>query len=346
MLLENTKSSLIANKAVVHTVDLPPSVSKIYVILDHPEGGRSVSQELWDLVQHMLADRSQGGSRSQGARWPSLLIGILYDGEGRLMTPSHTSKVAANQDRKIQRRRYRYYHTRPDAEGGMAWRVTASDIEPLVVARLATFLEDQHAVIAMADDCDAAAINALLSAALGLAAILRSAAVGECQAIVKTIVRRIDLAHDNIAININDAGLRAQLGLPEPQGEVDDDQEVVLDCPVAKVRRGHALRLILPPSAPIAPPPHRDDKLVQLVAEAHAAQMLVMENLDKPLATIAAEHSRCRSRLAKLVGLSCLAPDIVTAIIEGRQPTTLTAKQLSSIALPLCWKEQRASLGF
>lgn len=53
-----------------------------------------------------------------------------------------------------------------------------------------------------------------------------------------------------------------------------------------------------------------------------------------------------RTRFAKLVGLSCLAPDIVTAIIEGRQPAELTAKMLTSIGLPICWREQRAALGF
>ena len=174
---------------------------------------------------------------------------------------------------------------------------------------------------------------------------------GDHRTVIETIVRRIDLAHDHIAICINGAGLRAQLGLPEaPSQDLDayevDAQETVLHCPVIKVRRGHALRLILPPSTPSAPPQQRDDKLVQLVAEAHAARMLVMEHPAKAIATIATEHSRCRTRLAKLVGLSCLAPDIVTAIVEGRQPAKLTAKLLTNIDLPLSWQEQRAALGF
>jgi site-specific DNA recombinase len=305
-----------------------------------------VSQELWDQVQHTLSDRSQGGSTSPSVRSPSLLIGILYDGEGRLMTPSHSSRMSASKGGPAQRLRYRYYQTRPDAEGGMAWRVTASDIEPLVLGRLATFLEDQQAIISMVEVRDAAAINAALSSALGLAATLRSAAVGDHRTVIETIVRRIDLEHDNITIRINCAGLRAQLELAEQIDIEADDKDIVLHCPVQKVRRGHALRLILPPSATTALPHQRDDKLVQLVAEAHAARALVMDHPDKAIATIAAEHGRCRTRLAKLVGLSCLAPDIVTAVVEGRQPATLNAKLLSSIELPLCWREQRVALGF
>ena len=45
-------------------------------------------------------------------------------------------------------------------------------------------------------------------------------------------------------------------------------------------------------------------------------------------------------------GLACLAPDIVTAIVEGRQPLALTAATLLAIQMPLCWKAQRAMLGF
>ncbi len=305
-----------------------------------------VSEELWDDVQRALANRSQGGSTSQVTRWPSLLITLLYDGEGRPMSPSHSTRKAANADGTTQRRRYRYYQTRPDAEGGVAWRVTASDIEPLIRSRLAAFLEDQQAIIAMAENRSAEVINAILSSALGMAAKLHSQVTGECRSTIKQIVRRIDLGQDNIAITVNNVGLRGQLGLPEVSSEEVALEETVLHCPVVKVRLGHALRLILPPSTPAVPPRARDGKLVQLVAEAHAARKLVLENAGRTVASIAADHGRCRTRLAKLVGLSCLAPDIVTAIVEGRQPAKLTPNVLTTIDLPLSWREQRAALGF
>ncbi|WP_310534090.1 hypothetical protein [Novosphingobium sp.] len=38
--------------------------------------------------------------------------------------------------------------------------------------------------------------------------------------------------------------------------------------------------------------------------------------------------------------------DIITAIVEGRQPTSLTARTLHDIDLPLAWADQRALLGF
>ena len=90
----------------------------------------------------------------------------------------------------------------------------------------------------------------------------------------------------------------------------------------------------------------RDEKLVALVAEAHQARKLILARPDQSIAAIAASHSRCRTRLGKLAALACLAPDIVTAIVEGRQPASLTARTLQNIDLPLAWPDQRALLGF
>jgi len=53
------------------------------------------------------------------------------------------------------------------------------------------------------------------------------------------------------------------------------------------------------------------------------------------------------SHLTRYARLSHLAPDIIRAIIEGRQPRQLTARHLSrGITLPLCWNAQRRLLGF
>jgi hypothetical protein len=73
---------------------------------------------------------------------------------------------------------------------------------------------------------------------------------------------------------------------------------------------------------------------------------LVTANPEQSIASIAAAANRCRARLAQLLALSCLAPDIVTAIVEGRQPSTFTARSLLAADIPHCWHEQRGVLGF
>jgi hypothetical protein len=89
----------------------------------------------------------------------------------------------------------------------------------------------------------------------------------------------------------------------------------------------------------------RDERLIALVVEALHARELVLSQPERSIASIAAEHGRCRTRLAKLLGLSCMAPGVVIAILEGRQPEALTARQLSGMVLPTDWAQQCRILG-
>jgi hypothetical protein len=54
-----------------------------------------------------------------------------------------------------------------------------------------------------------------------------------------------------------------------------------------------------------------------------------------------------RNELARFARLRTLAPDIVSAIVEGRQPASLSARKLlRTTYLPVDWSEQRIALGF
>ena len=55
-----------------------------------------------------------------------------------------------------------------------------------------------------------------------------------------------------------------------------------------------------------------------------------------------------KGRLTSLIRLSYLAPDIVRALLEGRQPIELTPTQLLRLSkdLPHDWSEQRHVLDF
>ena len=51
------------------------------------------------------------------------------------------------------------------------------------------------------------------------------------------------------------------------------------------------------------------------------------------------------AHVRRLLRFAYLAPDIVEAIVEGRQPRILTVKLLLR-AIPLDWADQRAAFGF
>ncbi len=62
---------------------------------------------------------------------------------------------------------------------------------------------------------------------------------------------------------------------------------------------------------------------------------------------LARQYRVDRDDVGKALKLAFLAPDIVQAIIEGRQPVDLTAARLMRLSnLPASWEDQRRLLGF
>ncbi|RVQ67537.1 recombinase family protein [Croceicoccus ponticola] len=296
-----------------------------------------VSPDLWEDVQAMLKANASGTSRRLKVRQPSLLVGKLHDGEGRDMTPSHTTKPG---------KRYRYYVTRPDmVDGSPAWRVSAFDLEQLVCQRFAELLCDQQFLCRLVPDNDADSIQLAIAAGDLAAATLRSGSVHDKAALLETIIDRINLGDGGIEIMTSPALIRSTLDLTSASDE--REEPTILALPATKVRRGHQLRLIIPGPADLSNIPlRRDEKLVSLLAEARAARNLVQSQPDQSIASIAAGVGKCRTRLGKLAALACLAPDIVTAIVQGRQPASLTSRSLLDAELPLAWTDQRRVLGF
>ena len=62
------------------------------------------------------------------------------------------------------------------------------------------------------------------------------------------------------------------------------------------------------------------------------------------LQALAERDGITRRYIRRLVGLAFLSPELVEAILQGRQPIELTATRLTELDLPLDWTEQRRLL--
>jgi site-specific DNA recombinase len=305
-----------------------------YFAGEHPA---IIPADLWDAVQEKLKANASGTSRRLRSQQPSLLVGLVFDGEGRSMTPSHATKPG---------KRYRYYVTRPDQlDDAPAWRVSAHDLERLVCERLSDLLTDQQFLCDLAEGNTADAIQQVLARADLMAATMRSGSAREQAGLLPAMITRIDLHEAGIDVTVDKSLLGSSLGLEAAADTAN--LQLILTLPATKVRRGHQLRLVIPgPQTISIDQASRDDRLVALVAEAYQARQLILASPDQSVAAIATSQGRCRTRLGKLAAIGCLAPDIVTAIVEGRQPVSLTARTLQDIDLPHAWADQRALLGF
>ncbi len=229
-----------------------------------------VSPELWDAVQARLKTNAAGPSKRSRFKEPSLLTGLLYDGEGRAMTPSHASKPG---------KRYRYYVTRPDLVAeAQAWRVPADDLEQLVCKRLAELLADQHLLCELAGEITADRIKRLFAAADVTAATIRSGSAHERCHLLAALIECIALREDGVSLMIARSKLASMLGLDAPADLFAEP--LVFDLPATRLRRGHQLRLVIPGRASVPEESASgDDKLASLLAEAQEVQRDVLAHL-------------------------------------------------------------------
>jgi hypothetical protein len=90
---------------------------------------------------------------------------------------------------------------------------------------------------------------------------------------------------------------------------------------------------------------HRSATFASLAVGAHRWFDEISTGKARSLAAIAAREGLAVRYVGRLIRLAFLAPEIVESIVEGRQPTTLTAEALTRrIELPLSWCAQRTAL--
>src|SRR5690349_5916393 len=90
-----------------------------------------------------------------------------------------------------------------------------------------------------------------------------------------------------------------------------------------------------------------DARLIKLLIKARWFNAALVGSDGVPFAALPKRQGVSPSYFTRLVRLSYLAPDIIQAILDGRQPRDLTAdKLLAHSRLPLTWYQQRMVLGF
>jgi site-specific DNA recombinase len=114
-------------------------------------------------------------------------------------------------------------------------------------------------------------------------------------------------------------------------GDESERHLMVLTIPARLKRTGIEMRLVVEDGSE---PANVDSVLVRLLLRAHAIRTRLLEEPSLPLKEIAAEEGISSSYVTRLLRLAFLAPDIVTAILNGRHPPQLTANRLMDV--PAC----------
>ena len=114
-----------------------------------------------------------------------------------------------------------------------------------------------------------------------------------------------------------------------------------------KIRRRPGRKTVVTPVSPAgadsAIATRADPALVKALARALRYQRLLDEGRYASISEMAAAERIERGYLGTLLRLTLLAPDLVEAILDGRQPSGLTLPALMT-PVPVQWERQRAAL--
>jgi hypothetical protein len=91
--------------------------------------------------------------------------------------------------------------------------------------------------------------------------------------------------------------------------------------------------------------PRCDETLVKALVRAHRWRRRIESGRAKSVTDLAAQERVTDAYVCRLLPLTCLAPDIVEAILDGRQPKGLRLAEMLGNG-PLSWDVQRPAFGF
>jgi len=274
-----------------------------------------IGQELWEQVQQVLAENRQALKTGAHFASGSLLKGLIFDDASNRMSPIHANKGG---------RRYRYYVSQPllqhrPEEAGSAPRVPAHDLEKLVTDKIFEMLAaDVRTRVATSNHKEG----------------------DERQLLVRRVLKRVEVSERLVRIQTDVA---ACLSEESGRGEAGASEPRTVEVPFDFVRwRGGTQ--IVPADGSQALNDRSNSELIRAVARGQLWWNQLLTGHARTVAEVARRAGVTTRYARRIIRASFLAPDIVEAILDGRQPAALSVLQLRMP--PADWAEQRRLLGF
>ena len=300
-----------------------------------------IDQALWDQVQPLLTRTRAEHASGIHAKAPALLAGMLFDADGARLTPTHAIKRGT---------RYRYYVSaalvRGTANGAQGWRIPAADLDKIVVQTVCSMLVDPVLLLdtQAPQSNNASSGRALIEAGRKLGHLLTAEPLHAARAHLTTLACRITLHPGRIEIQLSTRRLFQLFGAV-PIADDEPDPPILRSVPATLKRAGREMRMT---AGDLPEPTTADPSLLRLLARAHDLHDHLATDPELSIAQLATEQKLSTTYVYRLLRLRWLAPDIVTAILEGRQPATLNATAImhQKSMLPAAWTDQRRHLAF
>ena len=304
-----------------------------------------IEQDLWESVQQRLQRNRVKSITRATAKHPSLLSGLLFDDNGNVMSPTHTSK---------RNRRYRYYVSQAvllfrEQEAGSVARISAKAIEEAVSNAITRLFNNSLELMDALGSPDWSIVQreSLLAKAGEIAKKWSGWATYEQAKALRGWVDQIIVGRKKIVIHFSKPGLLNSL-IPEirpSKNVLDKKQEFEISIHVNYKRCGIESKLIIPSENPSNAHPHSVKAIQEALSKALNWNQSLLSGAVSSMAELAAQENVTQRYIAHLLKLAFLSPGIMEAITKGKIPSDLTLGKLKN-GIPLDWKEQAYKFGF
>jgi len=295
-----------------------------------------IDAETWAAVRNRFDANASDHRCKAHVTEPSLLAGVAGRCLGERLTASHAVKKG---------RRYRYYvSTEAGTDRPQGWRLAAQEIEDAVIRVLVDALTRPAMLLERFDTADTPSdqTRKLLDRATRFAAALNRSPAERAK-VVRDLIEKVVIEENTITIRIRRSSLSGGAVAP-PSSESPSDSPIELTAPVAFRRRGVEMRLVLPEVATQNDRSRCDPTLIKAIARGRAWFEELAAGRARSLRELAERDGITRRYVRRLIDLAFLSPNLVEAILQGRQPVELTATRLTELDLPLDWTDQRRLL--
>ena len=310
-----------------------------------------VEQALWDKVQALLQKNAAQKARIPDNKdRPYLLKGIIVNPNGYAMTPSSKLKNG---------RQYRYYVSIEAIKKGArecpVRTVAAQMIEDVILDRIKWLFNSPEWIARMTNIKESRLKTADWRAALQSFTEMWDELFPVEQArIVSLMIKKVVMHQDRILIHFRPLGMITLLQEVKSDLKIDQrnmttleiEDDVTLEVPIS-LKKGGARKFIKAANGTdivSSRHPKYDDALIKAVIRAHGWKEKIEEGAVRTIEALAKDEGLRDTYVSKIIKLTELAPDITVAILNGRQPPSLTLSQIEDI--PLLWEEQRRAFGF
>ena len=304
-----------------------------------------ISEEIWqhvkDLRERHLAERIRGAPKE-------LLCGLIHDCFGRSMSAN----------RQLRRGKLHVHYRSNQSPWGTRHRIKrmtirAPDADRIVVYAIQLFLSTRSELRALLTNLGRSPTELRIACQKAPIASRRLEAISaeQLRSVITGLVSHVEFSTDRIKIatyaqeferllNWNFMGLFRR----RTEGSSRSTIHVIDVACAGQVRLERFLRLPILPADAKPKRVHRG--LRKLISEARDAWEMVEANRAASPADLATHCNMSLSHFMRVLRVNYLAPDIITAILDGTQPAALTRRTLLHANLPLDWALQRSLFGF